>query len=1153
MGATCFKEHALPDSTANGITYPVPGDYVKAAEFASKLAKDFETLALTADQAIVAGVAQGIIPVLSGYVKPKPIPSGTDLLTLDTGWWYNRLTSVAGTMLNRPQGVTDGPFMVHMVRTPFGHSTITYYGYSGTAGGLFENHTGNAAHTAWVGWRRLDGTTGGGITQGSGLAGFANILRTQMFRDAMGPVTTGGKGAIAFRFDHGLSKFNSIMRPLLEARGIKYSLALSARNFNAGENAGVTASMVNSWTGAEVWNHGANQHQDESSVAGLTDQIVTGLAELQAALPNKQIWGYAVPGTGGSGQGGFFGGATAEQFYETAAGDLILTNHAVSSGSMSGTSRRPLDGRIRQGMAHFTIEAQTVARIKSEIDNAISNKTGNQLMMHPNLLNTEGYLTTAQLVEVLDYVVAKRDAGDLVVLSPYEMVVGQLSTSGGSGVPGPPGAGVPAGGEALQVIRKNAFNTTTEWATLTKSLVGLSSVDNTSDMNKPVSTMQKLALDEKIDAAKLPDEIDSANKNLIEDEASLTAGALSDGFVDRTLTAFQPPVLQRVTSVNAGSARFIDQFDGRMWASNLATGEITWSTTGETWESWTNSWDVAWGAVSRLLPTSDGEVIAMSFTQLRKSSGWASRGAGVTWSANKLSPNGSSNFNPFGIDGDGTKFLIVQYNSTPATWNESRYGHISLDAGETWALAYDSETLHGSAANAESHLHGACYDPWADVFYIGEGHGSAGGVYYSTDDGATWGGPLNVESNAITKNNAPTVIVATNDGLVMGSDNNENGLFGMLRKPNPADQRIVRTWAMRTGRDGLVTFAQRGWRDPQTGFVYITFRSEYSDTPITLAAGTASSGGLVYEEPTLPVNGGADRFAAVARIDPDTLYMYGEVLGVAKHFKGTLTRPGSSAPELFTDTGQTLHGKVDDPTSVSVGRSQATGVQSTAVGQRAKVTGAGSVAVGFGAVASSSDAVAVGRNSTADNAGTSFGSGAKGGAGGVAVGYMSEVAGAVATAIGNRAKAGIEGVAIGRLAETTGTRSVAIGFTAAASNDSVTIGHLAKAFSNGVAIGMTATLSGNNSVAIGRMAKAGGDSTAIGDLADTGTSTGSVALGKGSVATHNNQVALGARHIYMADLTVDPGMPASGQGLLYFKADGLYFRTIDGIKKVTAV
>lgn len=572
MGATCFKEHALPDSTANGITYPVPGDYVKAAEFASKLAKDFETLALTADQAIVAGVAQGIIPVLSGYVKPQPIPSGTDLLTLDTGWWYNRLTSVAGTMLNRPQGVTDGPFMVHMVRTPFGHSTITYYGYSGTAGGLFENHTGNAAHTAWVGWRRLDGTTSGGITQGSGLAGFANILRTQMFRDAMGSVTTGGKGAIAFRFDHGLSKFNSIMRPLLEARGIKYSLALSARNFNAGENAGVTASMVNSWTGAEVWNHGANQHQDESSVAGLTDQIVTGLTELQAALPNKQIWGYAVPGTGGSGQGGFFGGATAEQFYETAAGDLILTNHAVSSGSMSGTSRRPLDGRIRQGMAHFTIEAQTVARIKSEIDNAISNKTGNQLMMHPNLLNTEGYLTTAQLVEVLDYVVAKRDAGDLVVLSPYEMLVAQLSTSGGSGVPGPPGAGVPAGGEALQVIRKNAFNTTTEWATLTKSLVGLSNVDNTSDMNKPVSTMQKLALDEKLDTAALSDEMDPLNATLIGNQNSLTNVALSaaiDGSVAPVaedvalLSVTKSPVLDMPLKARTFHSAFFNAARGR--------------------------------------------------------------------------------------------------------------------------------------------------------------------------------------------------------------------------------------------------------------------------------------------------------------------------------------------------------------------------------------------------------------------------------------------------------------------------------------------------------------------------------------------------------------------------------------------------------------
>lgn len=424
----------MPDSTPLGITYPVASDYVKSGSSAAKLAEDLKTLALTSEQAINVGVDAGLAPVLGGYVVPRPIPRGTDLLTLSAGWWFVRISESSDpnvgssdSMTNKPPNVGNSPFFVYMVRSPFGQATITWYGYSGASNGVFENHTGNASGTAWVGWRRLDNEN----VNASGLSGVANTLRVQEFRDAYGPISTNGLGAVALRFDHGLTNFNTAIRPLLEARNMKYSLALSARNFNAGENAGVTAAMVNGWNSlCEVWNHGADAHKDESSVAGLTDQIVKGKEELQALLPNKPIWGYAVPGTGGTGQGGFNGGATVEQFYNTLAGDLILTNHAVSSGSMPGTARRPLDGRVRQGMAHFTIEAQTVARIKTEIDYSAANKVGVQLMMHPSLLNTTGYLTTAQLTEVLDYIAAKRTAGQLAVLSPYELLLADARADG---------------------------------------------------------------------------------------------------------------------------------------------------------------------------------------------------------------------------------------------------------------------------------------------------------------------------------------------------------------------------------------------------------------------------------------------------------------------------------------------------------------------------------------------------------------------------------------------------------------------------------------------------------------------------------------------------------------------------------------------------
>lgn len=360
--------------------------------------------------------------VFGGDFTPKPIPLNADLNNLGDGFWYARTPAQSASVLNKPTGQIDTPFEV-LIRTSvegsFRYQLQDFSGYSGTKAGYWKRNTSNATGTAFLPWARMDNE----LVSSTGLAGIANMLRVQEFKDAIGKVTTNGRAAVALRFDHGLTNFNTSIRPLLQARNFKYGLALSSRNFNTGENAGVTAAMVNGWNLAEVWNHGANSHQDESSIDGLTDQIVTGLAELQSALPAKKIWGYMVPGTGGSGQGGFGGGATPEAFYKTLAGDLILTNHAVSSGSFSGTARRPLDGEVRQGMAHFTMEAQTVSRVKLEVDNAISTGTGLQLMMHPSLLNGAGYLTTSQLTEILDYIKSKQDNSEIVVLSPYEMTV----------------------------------------------------------------------------------------------------------------------------------------------------------------------------------------------------------------------------------------------------------------------------------------------------------------------------------------------------------------------------------------------------------------------------------------------------------------------------------------------------------------------------------------------------------------------------------------------------------------------------------------------------------------------------------------------------------------------------------------------------------
>jgi hypothetical protein len=66
------------------------------------------------------------------------------------------------------------------------------------------------------------------------------------------------------------------------------------------------------------------------------------------------------------------------------------------------------------------------------------------------------------------------------------------------GVQGVAGVGVPAGGTTGQALTKNSnTNYDTEWTTIDKAFVGLGNVDNTSDLNKPISTATQTALNAK--------------------------------------------------------------------------------------------------------------------------------------------------------------------------------------------------------------------------------------------------------------------------------------------------------------------------------------------------------------------------------------------------------------------------------------------------------------------------------------------------------------------------------------------------------------------------------------------------------------------------------------------------------------------------------
>ncbi|MFJ5146924.1 pyocin knob domain-containing protein, partial [Glutamicibacter sp. NPDC088455] len=256
-------------------------------------------------------------------------------------------------------------------------------------------------------------------------AGLANDLLVQDWSRRMRGRRKVTTATLALRFDHGLANFDSKIRAELESRGYKYSLALCSGQWDRTENVGVTPAMVNGWvTGglAEIWNHSKDHGSGDNSEAQWKAAILDGLTELRAQLPAAQIDGFAPPGSAGTDFGGFVTGATAEEFFATEGGKFILSNHAVSAGYISGSTRWQ-DGTVRQGLAHYTLDSYTLAQVQSLVQSVESNKRAIQFMLHPSLLDTAGYITTAEFISILDYVQAEVTAGRLEVVSPYEQLL----------------------------------------------------------------------------------------------------------------------------------------------------------------------------------------------------------------------------------------------------------------------------------------------------------------------------------------------------------------------------------------------------------------------------------------------------------------------------------------------------------------------------------------------------------------------------------------------------------------------------------------------------------------------------------------------------------------------------------------------------------
>lgn len=359
-------------------------------------------------------------PVSASGGGAQLLPQGADLDALrfekDAGTYRIPNGTDAGTINGVPEPL-GMVVKVDWIRGTSG-SLVSQTAWTEKGAGWFRNRS--ASGTSWNPWVRIITATEAPDT-GNDLGLRSRMLRED-FRRRIGPVSTGGKAAIALRFDHGLKNFAAKILPLLEARGLKATVAMNSRTWDVAENAGVTQATADSWP-VEFANHSAT-HDDPKTTVAVADEVVTGLNELQAQLPKHKIDGWVMPGAASSGQYMGLGiGYRATDFADYYAGRLILGHHAYATGYNLATKNWVLDGRIKQGQYFYEIETKSVQAVKNEIDANIAAGKGLCLMMHPRNLDLTNLISTAMLTEILDYLKQKIDAGQLVSLTVGQMVI----------------------------------------------------------------------------------------------------------------------------------------------------------------------------------------------------------------------------------------------------------------------------------------------------------------------------------------------------------------------------------------------------------------------------------------------------------------------------------------------------------------------------------------------------------------------------------------------------------------------------------------------------------------------------------------------------------------------------------------------------------
>lgn len=245
----------------------------------------------------------------------------------------------------------------------------------------------------------------------------AELLR-EVQRDKGMTIGVGDKGVIALRFDDWQNDFKAKIQAELKKRELPAAMALITEFKTLPWGAKITWQDIRRWNrqGLEIWSHGID-HRDYADFQGLHNNVVGSKAILETQ--RLKVQGFALPGCSKYYNPHPYGDLVDPSDYDDIPGRLIRQTYALSEAYVRGRQRE-LPETNYHGLDHLTISDGLVdeAAVYKIIDDVIENKYGQEFMIHSGNLGLPGNLSVDGFLRVLDYIAAKRDAGELEVLTP---------------------------------------------------------------------------------------------------------------------------------------------------------------------------------------------------------------------------------------------------------------------------------------------------------------------------------------------------------------------------------------------------------------------------------------------------------------------------------------------------------------------------------------------------------------------------------------------------------------------------------------------------------------------------------------------------------------------------------------------------------------